>query len=332
MSKSKPPIYEFPKEVTREYHLLMSSKESFLKQPNLTHAERRKLATSYEQLESAWVRNSIESLTKQLLEKYAALRRIQNELAESATMLKPAIHERFKQSLERKQSFLTLRKQALKAKNVTFNATLLIWKTDILAKEEAYSLHKLTTNQSTNQRLTELRETLQNWEQVEARLASEKQKLALRQTELNDILALRRKGLSEQQQQNATKRTELHKQEQVYQQSTSQLMRELDNSLELVKRSCEASMKQTQQDWEKTLNEIEENYLQLLSSEILALHPELAEESRTYMMRGEFSLLWRKKLLLSADCEKLKQYLMRGLSKIGNKYSPDDFLERTGSM
>ena len=82
MSKKAENTFQLPYQLEREYHLLMKTKESFLK--NLTNAECRKLETLYEQLIDVWNQNNIQNLSEVLNQKYQELREIQ-QLKESTS-------------------------------------------------------------------------------------------------------------------------------------------------------------------------------------------------------------------------------------------------------
>lgn len=57
MKEKMPRIFQFSDILMTEFHQLMNSKEKFLKQPSLLNADRYRLITLYEQLESAWNQN-----------------------------------------------------------------------------------------------------------------------------------------------------------------------------------------------------------------------------------------------------------------------------------
>jgi hypothetical protein len=91
-------------------------------------------------------------------------------------------------------------------------------------------------------------------------------------------------------------------------------------------------MQQLKQECESNLSEIEESHLRQLRAEILEKHPGLAEELKRYMMLGDFSMISMKKSMLSGECGQLKNYLTRGLTKAGSKYTLDAFLEKAWTV
>ena len=329
MSKSKPTTYSYPQEVEREYHLLMNSRESFLKQSNLTNAERSNLTILYERLISAWVRNHIELLNMQLSSKYDGLRRMQNELAENGDNFRNELDNQLKTSIERKRESLIARQNSLAKANERLQENLRIWKDDIEQRQVSLSQHKEATNRTAKQRLNELNETLASWDKVEIQLANERTRLNAKKKAWQNTIAEKKNLLSVTQSEYDKIWRECNKQSQAYQTATQKLTTSLEADLLHEQSLLDKMLNEAKQECEQSLNAQEENHLRQLRTEIANELPEVHSELKQYLKDGDFSSLSMKKYVTSSDSEKLRQYLTRSLTKIGVDFEP--FVQRANA-
>lgn len=329
MSKSKPTTYSYPQEVEREYHLLMNSRESFLKQSNLTNAERSNLTILYERLISAWARNHIELLNMQLSNKYDGLRRMQNELAESGDNFRNELDNQLKTTIERKRKSLIARQNSLAKANERLQENLRIWKDDIEQRQASLSQHKEATNRTAKQRLNELNETLASWDKVEIQLANKRTRLNAKKNAWQNAIVEKKKVLSATQAEYDRIWKEWNKQSQAYQAATQNLTTSLEANLLHEQSLLDKKLNEVKQECEQNLNAQEENHLKQLRAAIANELPEAHSELKQYLKDGDFSSLSMKKYVTSSDSEKLRQYLIRNLTKIGVDF--EAFMQRANT-
>ena len=329
MSKSKPTTYSYPKEVEREYHLLMNSRESFLKQSNLTNAERSNLTILYERLISAWARNHIELLNMQLSSKYDGLRRMQHELAENCEAFRNELDKQLKANIEQKREILIERRSNLAKANEHLQENLRVWKEDIEQKQASLLQHKEASDQAAKQRLNELNNTLANWGQVQAQLANERTRLSAKKKAWQNTIAEKKKVLSEIQADYDKILREWSKHSQAYQTATQHLMTSLEANSLHEQLLLDKKLSEGKQECELSLSAQEENRLQQLRTAIVNELPEVHSELKQFLKDGDFSSLSMKKYVTSSDSEKLKQYLTRSLTKIGVDY--EAFIQRANT-
>jgi hypothetical protein len=203
---------------------------------------------------------------------------------------------------------------------------LLTWKQDIIEKEKNLQVSKKRIDQDASQRLISLQETWQNLEQVEAHLKSEKQQLQRRQLEWDSLLMKSKKQLQALQEENKKQLTDLGQEEKVYLTTIASLRSKSKANLNQIQQECDSKLQQVEMSCWQSLNETEESLLKQLRVKVLKEHPVSVEELGKLLMQGDFSTLSKKKSLVSAECEKLKNYLIREITKTG--YSLEDFLAK----
>jgi|GEM_PF-5780102 len=321
MSKKQQPTYTYPKEIIKEYHQLMNSKENFLEQPNLTRAEVHKLITLYEELESVWNLNSTEKLNNQLEENSIEFRKIQKEIESDCSIYKKDIEIKLRENLNWKKEHLKQKKKDLIERKQNFKKKLETWKEDIIQKEKNLKLYKENINLNANQRLKDLKSTWKNWEQIEPVLKSKLQNLKDKKNNLNSKLEKRQQELWSLQEKNRELSMNLRQEERNSQLKMNDLRENLKNEREASNKKLEILKKEL----DDNLKNLEEKLLKLLREKIAAENPESTAELKTRFIKGDFLYLSAKEKAVYERSNGLKNYMTRGLTKAG--MSLDNFLE-----
>ncbi len=324
MSKKSLTTFEFPKEIQREFHLLMKSKDSFSKK--ITDAEHRKLETLYAQLNDAWNQNLTGKLMMTLDQKFQELRETQRAIESDFSEYRRELMTKYTTDLEEKGRALELKKMAFEKQKTGFFDFLNKCGNDIKEKEKNWTLQKENSMQ-------ELQMNLKNQESQELLLASEREKLS-EKLKLKNLILEKQKKLS----------NEFNSTQQAYQQSINELKNGQEQNLQNLKakklqassklKSEEEPFQNDLQNLEHNLNSdlsnYEKNLLNELKNEILKEIPDCPVELRNYFQSGDYSSITLKCTALSSETEKLGKALNRELTKIG--ISVHDFLTKIGGI
>ena len=324
MKKQNSTIYEFPLEMQREFHLLMNSKENFLK--NLPNAEQVKLKTLYEQLENVWGVNRTQTLSKNLEKKYSELREIQKQIESDLEEFKMIYKEKLIDNLNLRAKELEQKTTELKTitaqKEQKLKESTAIWKKDIIERNDNLSKkkvelenYKIDLNQRTNQRLTELKATLKNWESVEKVLMKELGKLGEKKSNLNRNLEIKNDLLKIEQQKLKEESGKYTNEETIFQLNLDKEKTNLDLIFQQEQKKLETSLKLTS-----------EQQLEKLRIEIATEFPNLPSELKKLWIEGNYSDLSRKLFMIQKENEQLNNFLTKNLGKIGFEF--DAFMKK----
>lgn len=311
MNKNPLSTYQFPRHLERQYHLLMKSKENFLKK--LIPAEQRKLETSYSLLKNAWDQNHTEQLKNFLDEKYQELREIQKQNENGQVEYKKELTYKWNLNLEEKWTDLEMKKIQLQLKKKTFENTVKIWKTDIIKKEKNWSEKR--------QRLeNELKQKLEQKDLEALMLKEEKENLENKQKQLNDLL-LRKKQLSDNL--NSTLKSsqnELNEKKPIIEKKLSDLKRtknELAKSYESQLQTYRIDLKKHEETLKEDSNKKILEMLRELRIEMEAESQNFPDQLREYWRTGDFLTITKMNSTLQNDIIKLTNALKKGVTKIG---------------
>ena len=155
MKEKMPRIFQFSDILMTEFHQLMNSKEKFLKQPSLLNADRYRLITLYEQLESAWSQNHSEKMMIYLEKKSEELREIQKQIKSNCESFKIVT------KLKLEKNLVVMRKlseeiEMSRLEDIEkWKKDLELYKTNILEEEQNLKNYEMDMNLQSQKRLEE---------------------------------------------------------------------------------------------------------------------------------------------------------------------------------
>ncbi|EJF09327.1 hypothetical protein O71_15750 [Pontibacter sp. BAB1700] len=319
MSKNELNTYQFPIQMQREFHLLMNSKENFLRK--LTSAEQRKLEALYEALESVWNQNRTKILKQELETRYQELRKIQLIIKSDCKDFKTGIERQLQQSIQSKSEELMSKKKLFEAKKSDYEKMQSERKKTIEGKRQSLTEQQeflISTSQQQSEGLVE----------IENLLKREKERLSLKKSQLTEISQLRKEELNKLEQLQA-----------VYQSGLKNLKAQLEASLNSLKEkrqqvlqeyerqesNYQADLNEKESNLKNDLQDYETQLLGQLKAEILQQVPTCPEDLKIYLMQEDYSQISKSISLLIAETEKLGNALTRELTKIGK--TKEEFME-----
>ena len=191
MKEKMPRIFQFSDILMTEFHQLMNSKEKFLKQPSLLNADRYRLITLYEQLESAWSQNHSEKMMIYLEKKSEELREIQKQIKSNCESFKIVT------KLKLEKNLVVMRKlseeiEISRLEDIEkWKKDLELYKTNILEEEQNLKNYEMDMNLQSQKRLEETMTKLIELEIV-SKILEELPKLEMK---LSSNMQMKRKEL-----------------------------------------------------------------------------------------------------------------------------------------
>ncbi len=311
MSKNALTTYQFPTQMQWEYHQLMNSKESFLK--NLSSVEQRKLEALYAELTSAWHRNHTEILNQDLEMQYQELREIQQIIESDCSDFKKNTEQKLAASIQKKEQKLQMKKSKFALKKKNFEQTQL-QQNLILEKKQQDLIKKQQTLKEKQEFLgLESRKKLQLLDEATEKV-NEKQQLLTETLREQDI-----KSYNYKQTQTS------------YQNDLKNLQNLLDSDLKKIQTEKEqklAEYKKLESNYQQDLNKKEEslkkdlltyenNLILQLKQELLLEIPNCPEELKKYLIQEEHLEISKRESFLLKETNERLNALTKGLSKIG---------------
>jgi chromosome segregation ATPase len=186
MSNQTPNIYKFPKLVEKEFHQLMTTKESFSK--NLLSADRHKLETLYDQLQNAWDLNNTHILNDRLQMKYLEVRQTQRIMNQDWTHYEKSIEKELQKDLKAKLKTLEDRTKDLEIKKEISIDIIRAWKDDINKKNLILNEKKENLEKKKQMLTMGSEERLEMKKIMEIQLNEEDEKIKELQKSYEDLL------------------------------------------------------------------------------------------------------------------------------------------------
>ncbi|RNI31770.1 hypothetical protein EFA69_06105 [Rufibacter immobilis] len=311
MSKNALTTYQFPTQMQWEYHQLMNSKESFLK--NLSSAEQRKLEALYVELTNAWQRNHTETLNQALETKYQELREIQQIIKSDCADFRKSTEESLSANIQKKKQKLNTNMSSLAERKKNFEQSQLQRNLILSEKQQTLTQKRQTLAENQDFLNLESQRKSQALDEVEEKLNEKKQLLT-------ETLELKNEELSKFIKIQTTYQADLQDLKQQLNASLQLLQTEKEQKLAEYKNlesNYQQDLKKIEQNLKADLSNYEEKLLQKLKQEILQEIQNCPEELKEYFLREEHSQISMKESLLSKETKERWNALTRGLSRIG---------------